>query len=133
MVRAISFLLPLSLAATAVNAQLGEFFKNAFGGALQKPLGSAIPSRTAVAKNTHEITSENWRSSIDVAADPTASEDAAKEWYLYFTTTASNGTAEKNVTYWDGVYNVCVLFTSEAWNCMKLMQWNRTPSVRCRQ
>lgn len=105
MVRAVSLLLPLSLTATVVNAQLGEIFKNALGGAFQRPLGSMISSHTAVVKNTHDITSENWRSSINVVADPTANEDAANEWYFYFTTTVSNGTAEKNVTYWDVVYN----------------------------
>lgn len=120
MVRAVSLLLPLSLAATAVNAQFGDFFKNAFGGALQQPLGSAIPSRTPVLKNTYEITSENWRNNIDVAVDPAAGEDAAKEWYFYFTTSAANSTGDKNVTYWDGVYNVCVL-AGGSWNRMELI------------
>jgi len=132
MVRAVSLLLPFSLTATVVNAQLGEIFKNALGGAFQRPLGSVISSHTAVVKNTHDITSENWRSSIDVVADPAAGEDAANEWYFYFTTTVSNGTAEKNVTYWDVVYNVCV-GARKAWCDMKLIQRNRTPSARCRR
>jgi hypothetical protein len=110
MVRPLSIFLPVALAATAVNAQLGEFIKNAFGGVIsQKPLASGIPS-ALIEKNTHQITSENWRSAINVTVDPAASEGDAKEWLFYFTTKASNATSTRNVTYWDGVYNVCLLF-----------------------
>jgi len=114
MVRPLSAFLQVAVAATVVNAQLGDFFKNAFGGAIgQIPLGK-VDTGAIVAANTHDITSENWRSSVNVTLDAAASEDDAQEWLLYFTTQATNGTTLRNVTYWDGIYNDTVYAISSA-------------------
>lgn len=106
MVPPLSFLLHIAVAATAVNAQLGDFLRNAFGGAMaQNPLSRAAPG-AIVAANTLNITSGNWRSSVSVTPDATASVDDVHEWMFYFTTQAPNATTMRNVSYWDGVYNV---------------------------
>jgi hypothetical protein len=132
MVRPLSVFLPVALAATAVNAQLGDFIKNAFGGVIsQKPLASGIPS-ALIEKNTHQITSENWRSAINVTVDPAASEGDAKEWLFYFTTKASNATSARNVTYWDGVYNVRLLYFDLYIRGHSSLT-NRKPSTHCPQ
>lgn len=112
MVRAISVFLQVALAATVVNGQLGEFFKNTFGGHVPLvALAGAVPD-ALVAKNVVEITYENWRRSINVTVDPTASEDAAQEWLFYFTKTpvedAPQTVGPNNITYWDSVFNVRV-------------------------
>ncbi|KAA8901392.1 hypothetical protein FN846DRAFT_121917 [Sphaerosporella brunnea] len=120
MVRLLSVFLPLALAATAVNAQFGDFIKNALGGVIaQNPLASGIPN-ALVAKKSQDITSENWRSAISVTADPGAPEGDAKEWLFYFTTKNSNATSTRNVTYWDGVYNETVYALSTTRPASKL-------------
>ncbi|KAI5804870.1 hypothetical protein BZA77DRAFT_363308 [Pyronema omphalodes] len=81
MVRVTSLLLQIAVTASVANAQLGGFFKNAFA------------------------PSENWKSSVNVTIDENASEEDIQEWLLYFTTHPTNGTAQRNVTYWDAVYN----------------------------
>ena len=115
MVRTLSVLLPVALAASAVNAQLGDFISNLLGGVgrvatQQNPLAGILSD--AVTRNTREITSENWKSSVNVTVDATAAEGDAQEWLLYFTTQqpqSQNKTVPgiRNVTYWVGIYNVC--------------------------
>lgn len=110
MVRPLSLFPYIAVAATAVNAQLVDLLRNAFGGVMvQNPLSNAAPS-AVVAANTHNITSENWRSSVSVTPDATASIDDVHEWMFYFTAQAPNATTARNVTYWDGVYNVRLFF-----------------------
>ncbi|KAI5818109.1 hypothetical protein BZA77DRAFT_386183 [Pyronema omphalodes] len=114
MVRVTSLLLQIAVTASVANAQLGGFFKNAFGGAIaQVPLVKQDPEIVVAAKS-HQLTSENWKSSVNVTIDENASEEDIQEWLLYFTTHPTNGTAQRNVTYWDAVYNDTVVTASKA-------------------
>jgi hypothetical protein len=114
MVRTLLVLLPVALAASVVNAQLGDFISNLLGGVgrvatQQNPLAGILSD--TVTRNTREITSKNWKSNVNVTVDAAALEGDAQEWLLYFTTQPQpqNKTVLgiRNVTYWDGIYNVC--------------------------
>jgi hypothetical protein len=126
MVRVTSLLLQIAVTASVANAQLGGFFKNAFGGAIaQVPLVKQA-QETVVAAKSHQLTSENWKSSINVTIDENASEEDIQEWLLYFTTHPTNGTAQRNVTYWDAVYNVCY----PASHCIETVETIETSCTR---
>ena len=111
MVRALSALLHVALAATVVNAQIGDFIKSTFGGAVaQIPLSGAVPE-SLVAKHIKPVTYDNWlRTITNVTADPSAGPEDVQEWVLYFTKAATEGEPQavgpRNISFWNSVYNV---------------------------
>lgn len=92
-----------------MSAQWGDYLNRLLSP--QKPLAAVeeADQRAIIEKRVRNITTENWRSVINNAA-VTEGEDAtdvAEEWLFYFTTSNVNGT--RNATFWDGVFDVCIL------------------------
>lgn len=95
-------LLTALLASTGASAQFVDYIKGALAGAVQAPL----VSNTRVAAEPKEITSANWRevTNVTVPAEGETVVAEPKEWFFYFT--HGNYTSPRNLTYWDGVFNV---------------------------
>lgn len=95
--------------ASLVSAQWGDYLSRILNP--QKPLGAVDEEdqRAIIEKRVRNITTENWRSAINntAAIEDENVTDVAEEWLFYFTTSNVNGT--RNVTFWDGVFNVCIV------------------------
>lgn len=96
--------------ASLVSAQWGDYLNRILNP--QKPFGAVeeVDQRAIIEKRVRTITSENWRSAINntAATEDESVTDVAEEWLFYFTTSNANGT--RNTTFWDGVFNVCILY-----------------------
>lgn len=130
MVRPLSVFMSLAAATLVVNAHIADYFKNILEIRLfaspQLPLGSIMKASATefiVSRNTRNITSENWRTSVNVTVDPAAADEAAQEWLFYFATSHlpaetenTNHTAReaKNLTAWEMVFNATVYAASTA-------------------
>ena len=116
-------LLLLAGASTCVSAQWTDYLNKILKtGEKQAPLKKAEPEghvedrEILIARRVRNVTSENWLSLVqpnsavaeeeqkEGAAEAEAATAMPTEWYYYFTSSAVNGT--KNVTYWDGIFNV---------------------------
>ncbi|KAI5846547.1 hypothetical protein DFP73DRAFT_630974 [Morchella snyderi] len=91
--------------ASLVSAQWGDYLNRVLG--TQKPLAASVEEvdqHIVIERRVRNITSENWRSSINNTAVTEGSDvaETAEEWYFYFTTSNINGT--RNATKWDGVF-----------------------------
>lgn len=95
--------------ASLVSAQWGDYLSRILNP--QKPLGAVDEEdqRAIIEKRVRNITTENWRSAINntAATEDENMTDVVEEWLFYFTTSNVNGT--RNVTFWDGVFNVCIV------------------------
>lgn len=99
--------------ASLVSAQWGDYLNRVLG--TQKPLAAnveEVDQHIVIERRVRNITSENWRSSINNTAVAEGSDvtETAEEWYFYFTTSNVNGT--RNATKWDGIFEVCGCFLS---------------------
>lgn len=103
--------------ASLVSAQWGDYLNRVLG--TQKPLTPSVEEvdqHIVVERRVRNITSENWRSSINNTAvtEGSSATEAAEEWYFYFTTSNINGT--RNATKWDGIFQETTTLLATAQN-----------------